>query len=226
VTVLRDQTGYDYYVDLPDNWQSYLGSVRGSVRDSIKKNRRRLEKLGSPSVRIVAEESGIELSLRELKRLHETRQSVKQRKGAFQSERFIEFHERVIALGLGDGTSELGFLTVENRNITGWLSYRFKGRVSAYISGFDAGEQRVHSLGLTNNSYRIERAISQGCRVFDFLRGAAGSYKLDYGCRTRPMCNLRVYSTSGAGRRIRIWHHASGLLRGLKRRLAGAPEEL
>jgi CelD/BcsL family acetyltransferase involved in cellulose biosynthesis len=226
VPLVRDQIGFDYYVDLPDSWQSYLGSIRNSVRDGIKKNRRRLEKLGNPSFHIVAEEAEIGPSLRELKRLHETRQSVKQRKGAFQSERFLRFHEQVIALGLKDNCAELGFLTIENRNITGWLSYRLKGRVSAYISGFDASEHRVHSLGLTNNSYRLERAISQGCRVFDFLRGAPGSYKLDYGCRTRPMCSLRLFNTSSAGRRNRLMHLAVGLLRRLKRKVTDAPEEL
>lgn len=226
MTLVQEQIGLDYYVDLPDNWQSYLGSIRTSVRDSIKKNRRRLEKLGKPAVQIVADETGIGPSLRELKRLHETRQSVKQRKGAFQSERFLRFHERVIELGLQDNSAELGFLTVENRNITGWLSYRFKGRVSAYISGFDANEHRVHSLGLTNNSYRLERAISQACRVFDFLRGAPGSYKLDYGCQTRPMCSLRVFNMTNAGRLHHLLYCAAGISRKIKRTVAGAPEEL
>jgi CelD/BcsL family acetyltransferase involved in cellulose biosynthesis len=224
-TLVCEESGFDYFVDLPSSWQAYVETLRPSFRDNLKRNRRRLEKLGQLSCKVVWSETEIATALRELKRLHEMRQTVKRRAGAFQSERFLRFHERLIALGLKDNTAELGLLAINDCNVAGWLSYRFKGRVSAYISGFDAKERRVHSLGLTNNAYRLERAISEGARVFDFLRAAPGSYKLDYGCQTDPMCSLRVFSATWAGKRSWLLYFAIRKLKDFWRILARSAGE-
>jgi CelD/BcsL family acetyltransferase involved in cellulose biosynthesis len=63
-----------------------------------------------------------------------------------------------------------------------------RGRAYAYISGFDP-EWARYSLGTLLIAFAIERAIDEGCREFDFLRGRE-QYKYGWGAVNRATVRL------------------------------------
>jgi CelD/BcsL family acetyltransferase involved in cellulose biosynthesis len=95
-----------------------------------------------------------------------------------------------------DGALRLSFLTVGERRIAAGIHFRTADGYLYYNAGVDP-DARDLSPGVVMVAAYIERAISEGCRRFDFLRGDE-PYKYEWGSVDEPIQRILVRRDGGA----------------------------
>lgn len=165
-------------VALPGDWDTYLMSLRKKDRHELKRKVRKLE--GRQDVRwylvppmdAEAMRAGMETFLD----LH--------RKSGVDKAHFMDDHMATYFLDmtgqlLNTGWLDLAILEVDKQPASAYFSFNYKGRIYLYNSGYDP-KFAAYSAGIALLAYRIHKAINEGCRYFDFLRGDE-PYKYDFG---------------------------------------------
>ena len=122
--------------------------------------------------------------------LHQLRQNAQGNRGGFASERIKAFHRAVTRDFLHRDWLRLVLLEIEGTPVGADYAFQFKDSVSLYQSGFDPSWSS-RSPGSLLKSYWIERAISDGIRKCDFLRGDE-PYKKRWGTQSFPTKGLLV----------------------------------
>src|SRR5688572_15248738 len=163
---------------LPRDWEIYLMSLRKKDRHELRRKVRRLESKEDarwalvPSRNRAALVEGMETFLR----LHRMSGADK---AEFMDERMSAFF-RAMAEELADtGWLDLAILRVGEEPASAYLSFLYGDRLYLYNSGYNPRFAKA-SAGMALLAYRIHKAILQGVRVFDFLRGDE-PYKYDVG---------------------------------------------
>ena len=150
-----------------------------------------------------------------LAELHQATWTSRGKRGAFADQIFVEFHRKVIAEGLPRGEIDITRVTAGAQVIGFLYNFNYRGRVSAYQSGFDYPDDPRLKPGLTCHHLAMERARCEGAHAYDFLAGD-DRYKLSLANRSEALhwtvCDpawspvriarlLRAaYQTAGAGR--------------------------
>jgi Acetyltransferase (GNAT) domain len=167
-------------LELPSDWNSYLMSLRKKDRHELRRKVRKLE--GRDDVRwyLVPPTDGeqLEEKMRVFLDLH--KQSGADKAKFMDSQ--MESYFLDMAHELADtGWLELAILEVDGEPASAYLSFRYGDRLYLYNSGYT---QRFasYSAGVALLAYRIHKAILQGVRYFDFLRGDE-PYKYDFGAK-------------------------------------------
>jgi CelD/BcsL family acetyltransferase involved in cellulose biosynthesis len=89
-----------------------------------------------------------------------------------------------------DGSFRLAFLTVGERRIAAGIHFRTADGYLYYNAGVDP-EARDLSPGVLMIAAYVQRAIAEGCRRLDFLRGDE-PYKYEWGATDEPVQRLLV----------------------------------
>jgi len=167
-------------VSLPSDWNTYLMHLRKKDRHELRRKVRKLE--GRDDVRWYlvppADRAQIEEKMRIFLTLH--RQSGAD-KAKFMDDK-MEAYFLEMARDLADTDwLDLAILEIDGEPASAYLSFRYNHRLYLYNSGYS---QRfaAYSAGVALLAYRIHKAILQGTRCFDFLRGDE-PYKYDFGAR-------------------------------------------
>ena len=158
---------------LPATWDGYLASQSATRRQTIRRKERKLEK----EHRVVVREhdtASFDDGWQTLSALHSDRWG-----GATAfSPRVAEMH-RVFAKALAaQGALWLTTLELDGLAAAAWYGFAWGDTVYFFQSG-RATEQRGGSVGQVLMGKMIRRAIEQGFRHFDFLRGDE-PYKADW----------------------------------------------
>ncbi len=89
-----------------------------------------------------------------------------------------------------DGELRLAFLTVGDRRIAAGIHFRTADGYLYYNAGVDP-DARELSPGVLMVAAYVQRAIAEGCRRLDFLRGDE-PYKYEWGAKDEPIQRLLV----------------------------------
>ncbi|MEO5952632.1 MAG: GNAT family N-acetyltransferase, partial [Chloroflexia bacterium] len=102
-------------------------------------------------------------------------------KAHFMDDKMAEYFIDMAQTMTGPGWLELAVLDVSGEPASAYLSYKYGERLYLYNSGYS---QRfaAYSAGVALLAYRIHKAILQGIKWFDFLRGDE-EYKYDFGAK-------------------------------------------
>jgi CelD/BcsL family acetyltransferase involved in cellulose biosynthesis len=182
---------FDFWsIKLPATWDEYLAGLSKSHRKKI----RRLERneLGGDhvGVRWTSSPDEIQAGMKVLVDLHQRRRQALGDSGCFSSERFSRFlHEAAVCLAADD---RLKLYWVEWRGDPVAAEFQLVGddTVYAYQSGLNP-EQLDLQPGRLSCIVGIQRAIAEGRRQFDFLRGDE-PYKAQWRAERRPSLFARV----------------------------------
>jgi CelD/BcsL family acetyltransferase involved in cellulose biosynthesis len=123
--------------------------------------------------------------LDELFRLHGARWQARAQPGMVADPAIERFHRRVAPALLDAGIARLQVLRWGGRGIAACYAFVVGQTTYCHLSGFDP-EHRRFSPGKLALLYAIERAIVDGCTVFDWLRGDE-PYKQTWGVIERPI---------------------------------------
>ncbi|MFQ3588450.1 MAG: GNAT family N-acetyltransferase, partial [Fimbriimonadaceae bacterium] len=114
--------------------------------------------------------------------------------GAFVGRRMRRFHEEWAAAADKRGLLRLSVLEVDGEPVGAVYAMRTQSTTFFYQSGFDPRHRSV-SPGSLLVAAAIRRAVEDGCRSFDFLRGDE-PYKRRWGPQ-HSIPNLRILAPTG-----------------------------
>jgi len=99
------------------------------------------------------------------------------------------------------GWLRLFYLSIDGATVAALYCFSFKNRGYYYIGGFDPAYSKM-SVGTVLTGHALAAMAEEGCREFDFLRGAE-AYKYRWGCSDRFNSRMviskpNVYSRTAA----------------------------
>lgn len=174
-------------VDLPGDWESYLGMLSKKDRHELRRKFRRLESAGGVEYKITASADGLQQELEHFFRLMRTS---REDKAAFMTPEKESFFRNVAETFVGAGIGKIFSLTVDGVHAAAILCFDYNNQRLLYNSGFDHRFSSL-SVGLLLKAYALRDAIEHGMSRYDFLRGNE-PYKYDLGGVDSPIYQCTI----------------------------------
>ena len=164
------------YIPLPNDWETYLASIKKKQRHEIRRKTRRLED-NPQSVRwyIVQDKGYLDHEIEDLFSL----MSQDPEKEAFLTDVMRQQMRTSIHAAFDAGWLQLAFLEVSGVKTAAYLNFDYADQLWVYNSGMDF-EYRSLSPGWVLLGYLIKWAIENGRQELDFMRGDE-DYKYRFG---------------------------------------------
>lgn len=172
------------YIELPKSWEEYLGSLERKHRKELKRKIKRLEE--TESFYECSEET-VERDFEEFVRLHRLSDPEKEK---FMSEEMKEFFWKVKRMRVEGWWANLCFLKMDKKSVAGVMCFESEKEVWLYNSGYDP-KYRHYSVGLLLKAYKIKKAIEEGKKKYDFLRGGE-RYKYELGGKDLQLYRIEM----------------------------------
>ncbi len=204
-------------LDLPASWEDYLKTLSRSYRRQIRRLEDDFFKTGRAVLHSIEHVHNLPWAIDLLIDMHQRRRRSLGQAGSFASPRFETFIRGVLPDLLRQGRLQFHWLEIDGR--TAALEYHLTGGgvLYAYQAGVDPELMEFQPGKLLNLSV-IRRAIEQGYRAFDFLRGDE-PYKAHFRAAPRPSLELRIVPNRPSARlRHNLWLAGSGVKKWLKKR--------
>ena len=152
---------------IPD--AAYLDRRSANTRQQIRRSDRAF---GTPAIVRAETEAEAHAWLDEMAVLHQATWTARGEPGSFADPSFGRFHHALIRRGMARGEIDLWRVAAGPHTVGVLYNFRFRGRVSAYQSGFayDPADAR-RKPGLTCHRLAIEAGARDGVAVYDFLAG-------------------------------------------------------
>ena len=175
-------------LDLPATWDEYLAGLSKKDRHELRRKLRKLSQGGDVHLEAIVHPADVEAALDDFLRLY--RQS-RADKVAFMTEEMERFFRVIVAALAAEAQVELLFLTLGGVRVAAVLCFCTRDESLLYNSGYDP-DYAYLSVGLLSKALALRKAIEEGKRRFDFLRGPE-PYKYDLGATDRPVyrCTVR-----------------------------------
>jgi len=172
------------YIDLQKNWDNYLNFLERKKRKEIRRKIRRLEEVNSFSS---CSEKTARSDFEEFILLHRLSDTNKKK---FMTERMKEFFWKLIEVEKPEWEVSICFLSVEGKRVASLLSFENETEILLYNSGYDP-KYDYYSVGFLLVAFKIKRAIEEGKKVFDFMRGEE-RYKYDLGGKDKKLYRVEI----------------------------------
>lgn len=200
-------------IELPATWDEYLARLSKSHRKQLRRFQRNVLDTGRAVLHSVEHLGDLPRAIEVLIDLHQRRAAGQP--GCFASARFTAFHREVMPNLLRGGQLQLHWLELDGRPAAAEYHLAAAGVVYAYQSGV-APEILDEEPGRLITLATLQRAIEQGYRAFDFLRGDE-PYKAHFRAQPRPSLAVRVVAKrSSAQLRHNLWLTGSNVKQWIK----------
>jgi len=180
-------------ITLPKHVDEFLASIGRNERYNLQRKRKRLDRAGVVSWERITALPDFSKAMDSFVWLHQTRWEGKGEAGAFKRSRFEAFHQEIGKLFAEQQWSSIDLLKLDGEPIAGIYGYRYNGRYSYYLPGFNHNVLPEASPGTLLLFHCVEQAIASGISEFDLLRGAM-PYKLAWASALRRCLTLRIYN--------------------------------
>ena len=165
-------------LELPSTWEEYLAGLNRKDRHELRRKLRKLSQGGEVSLESVVEQAAVEAALDDFLRMcRESRAD----KAEFMTEQMERFFRAIVTALAAEGRIELLFLTLDKVRVATVLCFHEGEEALLYNSGYDPNYAYL-SVGLLSKALALRKAIEEGRRRFDFLRGRE-PYKYDLGAK-------------------------------------------
>lgn len=175
------------YIRLDETWEKFTSRLSKNMRANVGRRRRQVAKQFRAEYE-QATSATVHEAMEELFRLHNARWRRRGVSGAFAGARMQRFHHDVAQQFLARGWLRLHRLKLDGVTRAAFYCFQLRDRVYYYLSGFDV-EYGKFSIGNVTMAHAIERAISDGAREFDLLRGDE-TYKFQWKAEERDTLRL------------------------------------
>jgi CelD/BcsL family acetyltransferase involved in cellulose biosynthesis len=200
---------------LPASWEEFLSQVSKGHRKKLRRADRDLFQTGRAVLRTVENCAELDPAMAVLIDLHQKRRQMLGEPGCFTSPRFEAFHREVARRMLLAGQLQIELLELDSRTVAAEYQLTSQGVTYVYQAGIDP-QQLTDEPGHLITAATVKRAIEQGGRAVDFLRGDE-PYKAHFRAIARPLLALRVVPNRTLSRlRNRLWLTGRSLKRWLK----------
>ncbi len=192
----------------------YLASLKGKHRRDLAKYRRDIAAAGGEWIECSGAPVELARAFEACFELHRRRLSEKHTQSAYFSERGRRFL-LALAREMGPEGLRLTLLRCGGRDVAGCLSYVFRHRYKAFLSGWDRSHARL-DLGRQVIYHQILGEFERGVREIDLLGGDL-DYKREFGLVRRPTLDVIGRPNPSAQRREALVGRALELYRGSRR---------
>ncbi len=203
-------------LNLPTSWEEYLQTLSRSYRRQIRRLEDDYFKNGRAILHSIERIDDLPWAMDLLIDMHQRRRQSLGDAGSFASPRFTAFIRGVLPELMRQGRLQFHWLELDGRPVA--LEYHLAGGgvLYAYQAGVEP-EAMEFQPGKLLNLATIRRAIEQGYRVFDFLRGDE-PYKAHFRAAPRPSLELRIVPNRASARlRHNLWMAGSGVKKWMKK---------
>lgn len=184
------------WVGLPGGWEAFLDSLNGKARHELRRKLWKIQRELGPEFLVLERAQEWEGAMEHFFRLHRLSQVEKAKFMTPEKEGFFRDVGRAF---FEEGSLRVTWLEVKGEPIASALSFVYGDTWGLYNSGYDP-RYREFSPGIVLVARTIQRAMDEGLKSYDFLRGRE-RYKYDLGGRDRDLYFLRLTPRSdGEGR--------------------------
>ncbi len=159
------------YIRLLPDWDEYVRSLSSNMRFNLKRRMRNLEKDFRTRYFVWQDLDGLESAMGRLASLHNKRWDQKGARHSFSSRQYHAFHQAVAREFALKGWLQLSCLELDGEIAAILYDYRYGEKIYYYQGGFDPSLYK-YSLGLVLRAYVIQKAIRDGIKEIDLLKGA------------------------------------------------------
>lgn len=200
------------YLPLAPTWDDTLNRLSASMRYTVRRKLRNIEKEGSVEfVAVEAPEAG-EAEMETLIDLHQKRWDSRGGSDAFVTEIKSRFHREVARSFFEKGIARLFLLKIDRKTVASLYGFLMGNRFFYYQAGFDPA-LKDKSVGMALMAKSLQAAIARGWEEFDFLRGTEG-YKFHWTSAQRRLWNLSVFPP---GVKSSVYQNLFSARQGMKR---------
>ena len=151
---------------------NYLATRSANTRQQLRRSFRALEKhFGETRLTAASCKTEALKWFKEIAPLHRARWRSDGMPTQFDNPKFVAFHETLINSSFDSGSIDLLRLESGGAAIAYLYNLKFKGHISFYLSGIDYALARNMRPGMLAHWLAIERYLSNGESVYDFLMG-------------------------------------------------------
>ena len=215
--------------DLRRDGRDYLAALSRNTRYQIRRTRRLYEFAGPLTVEVAADADQALEFFDGMKPLHQAYWEGRGEPGSYSNSFFVRFHRNLIRSRAPFGEIQFLRVKVGDEPIGYLYNLCWRGRVSAYQSGFSYDEDRQFKPGLICHNLAIEHNLAGGAEIYDFLAGDS-QYKRSLGIdRTELMWfalqrDRLKYRVEARLRAVK--HGLSGLLKNTAAEMSVAEEKM
>jgi CelD/BcsL family acetyltransferase involved in cellulose biosynthesis len=203
-------------IALQDSLEGFLSRLSRDHRKKLRETTRKLIDSGRAVLRTARDMDQLARGEKILIDLHQRRRQALGDVGRFASPRFAGFHREMMRQLLLAGQLRLHWIELDGRPVAAEYQIASGDTVYAYQSGIEP-EALDQSPGRLAHLLTIRRAIQEGYRTFDFLRGDE-PYKAHWRAEPWRTVEIRIAAPRASSRlRHGLWLAASGVHRWLKR---------
>ena len=203
-----------WLLDLPDGWTDFMSDSKKSLKRKIKKAEKRLAS-DEFEVRTTLEDLPFDEGWSLLVELHQERFESKDIDGVFSYANFEQFlYDAIVSLNENEQV-EIVVAFHEGEPMGAHLILLGPGGTQIYQSGFQVAKAK-YEPGHLLITFAVRRAIGQGHKAFDFLRGNE-PYKLYWGAVPKRLQSIRFVSRSAIPTML---NQGFFLLKKIKRKVA------
>jgi CelD/BcsL family acetyltransferase involved in cellulose biosynthesis len=178
LTVEREVEDVCPQIALDGDWEEYVSALDKKDRHELRRKLRKLPQAGEVELEVLTAPADVAAALDDfLRMMRESRSD----KANFMTERMERFFRRLVADLAPEGVLEMIFLKLAGRRAAAVLCFDGADETLLYNSGYDP-EFSPFSVGLLSKAIALQRAIEQGKKRFDFLRGHE-RYKYELGAK-------------------------------------------
>jgi CelD/BcsL family acetyltransferase involved in cellulose biosynthesis len=205
---IEHQTGRSQrivYLDLPETWEAYLGSLSRDRRYRVRKLRKDLNAAAPARFYRWDDPATLDEGVDRLVALHRRRWEQAGETHSFASAAYVGFHRAVMHACLRRDQLRLYALDLDGTTVAMSYFYRFRDRVYLMQGGFDP-DRAALKPGQVLLGYIIEQAIGEGFKVLDFLQGEH-RYKDELASGERQTVFVTAFGVGPGAWVFRVRHH-------------------
>jgi CelD/BcsL family acetyltransferase involved in cellulose biosynthesis len=159
------------YVDLPDDWETYLKQLAPRMRTKIRSLPRELERNHAVRYEGSPNEEQLAARLEDLFRLHQLRWQTKNRDGVFVSANKRRFYYEMSSSFLAKDWLRFYSLAIDDRYVAHQFCFEYKKTLFLLQEGFDPAWEEL-GIGNVLRAHVFRDCIERGVKRYDFLGGA------------------------------------------------------
>lgn len=203
---LHRKTGPNCWtIDLPENWEIFLGEQSKSHRKQLRRLERRVLDAGHAKWHLVEKPEDFEKAWRILIDLHQRRRQSLDEPGCFASSQWAGFHREVAEKLLSEGRLRLSWLELDGQPVAAEYHFADNHATYAYQGGVEP-EMLGQEPGKLSMIRALQQAIGESHRRFELLRGDE-PYKAHWRASAESSEDLQIVAPrSAANWRYRTWN--------------------
>jgi CelD/BcsL family acetyltransferase involved in cellulose biosynthesis len=197
-TIRQSECATCPYIILPSAWEEYVSTLSANTRYNVKRRIKNIERDFTVRYFVWEDFKRLDDAMDRLAHLHNKRWEEKECRHSFSSNEYVSFHKAVAKDFAKKGWLHLSCLELDEEIVGMLYDYRYGDKISYYQAGFDPSFHK-YSPGLVLRAYVIRRAIVDGMKEIDLLKGAY-DFKYMWTGHARSTVNVTVGRQSTASK--------------------------